>query len=73
MKPQIEAYKILKLEQTFFLLDPYDLFTMPALKIIGPGHIDKVSAESHKELKFKVDMKEYERLKAMGRGFPDND
>ncbi len=73
MKPDINDYKILYLEQTYFVLDPYDLFTMPCLKIVGRGHTDKISAERYRQLKLERDLKEYERLKALGRGFPDND
>lgn len=73
MKPDINAYKILYLEKTYFVLDPYDLYTMPCLKIVGHGHRDRIAAERYRQLKFDIDTKEYERLKALGRGFPDND
>jgi hypothetical protein len=73
MKPDINAYKILCLEQTYFVLDPYDLYAMPCLKITGGGHANKLAAEMYRKEKFNRDMKTYERLKELGRGFPDND
>lgn len=73
MKPDINAYKILSLERTYFVLDPYDLFTMPCVKINSPGFESLQKAESHKQCMFESDLKQYERLKEQGRGFPDND
>ncbi len=73
MIPKIEDYKILNFHQTYFVLDPYDLFTMPQLKIVGPGYISTASAREACESLFQMHMREYNRLKEMGRSFPDND
>lgn len=72
MKPELKDYKILKFNGTFFVLDPYDLFTMPALKITGKGYSTINDAKAFAEELYKMHLKEYERLKEMGRSFPDN-
>lgn len=73
MQPRLEDYKILRLEGTYFALTPYDLFTMPAMKIIGSGWLTLEGVRAHIETVHSRDMREYERLQAMGRSFPDND
>ena len=73
MQPRLEDYKILKLSGTYFILTPYDLLTMPAMKITGSGWLTLEGANAWIEVIWRNDVKEYERLKSMGRGFPDND
>jgi hypothetical protein len=73
MQPRLEDYKILKLEGTYFALTPYDLFTMPALKITGNGWLTLEGVRTCIQMTFESDTREYERLKARGRSFPDND
>ena len=73
MQPRIEDYKILRLEDIYFTLTPYDLFTMPAMKITGSGWLTLEGVRAHIEAVYSRDMREYEQLKAMGRSFPDND
>lgn len=73
MKPEIKDYKILYLHQTYFVLNPYDLYTMPALKIVGWGHRKIEDAQDYMADLYTSHMKEYDRLQAIGRSFPDND
>jgi len=73
MKPDIKDYKILYMHQTYFVLNPYDLFTMPALKIVGGGHQKIEDAKGYIEDLYTHHIKQYERLQKMGRSFPDND
>lgn len=73
MRPEIKDYKILYLHQLYFVLNPYDLFTMPALKIVGEGHKRIDDAKDHLADLYTAHMREYDRLQKMGRSFPDND
>jgi hypothetical protein len=73
MKPNINDYKILSQHQMYYVLDPYDLFAMPCLKICGVAHDTRQEAEAAIRERFDRDLKTYERLKALGRSFPDND
>ena len=73
MIPKPEDYKILKMFSRYFVLDPYDLFTMPALALPYRNFETYKEAQDEASLKFERDYSEYERLKARGRDFPDND
>ena len=73
MKPEIKDYKILYLHQTYFVLDPYDLYTMPCLKIVGWGHRKLEEAKNYRDDLYNRHIQEYERLQIIGRSFPDND
>jgi len=73
MKPDIKDYKILYMHQTYFVLNPYDLFAMPALEIVGGGHQEIEDAKVCMKDLYNHHMKQYERLQKMGRSFPDND
>jgi hypothetical protein len=73
MKPEISDYKILKFHNTYFVLNPYDLYAMPALQIVGSGFSNIEQAKSCAHELHKCHMREYERLQKMGRSFPDND
>ncbi|CAB4127791.1 hypothetical protein UFOVP98_39 [uncultured Caudovirales phage] len=73
MIPKIEDYKILYLQHMFFVLEPYDLYLYPVVQISGKGYDTKDEAEQRRQELFKFDMNEYERLKKLGRSFPDND
>ena len=73
MKPEIKEYKILYLNGAYFVLDPYDLHAMPCLKISGQGFHDLKNAIEKKIKLFETHENQYERLKSLGRSFPDND
>jgi hypothetical protein len=73
MQPNINDYKILYLHQTYFVLNPYDLFTMPALKIVGFGHRKIEQAQDYIFNLYTSHLREYDRLMKLGRSFPDND
>ncbi len=73
MKPELNDFKILNMFQTYFVLDPFDLYVMPAFKIVSKGYQDIKEAENHRQRIFEKAVAEYEYLKKLGRGFPDND
>lgn len=73
MKPTIEDYKILSFSGKYYVLTPYDLHAMPALRIVGPAFDTRQEAASHSIKVFESDTSEFNRLLAMGRSFPDND
>jgi hypothetical protein len=73
MQPDIKDYKILNLHLTYFVLDPYDLHAMPALKIVGRGHSKIENAQDYIADLYTSHLREYDRLRKLGRDFPDND
>ncbi len=73
MKPDIKDYKILNLNQTYFVLDPYDLYIMPCVSLAGRGYQEIEDAKRYREFLYESHIEQYERLQKMGRSFPDND
>jgi|GEM_PF-2860572 hypothetical protein len=73
MRPEINDYKILYQASKYYVLNPYDLYAMPCLKISGKGWETRKDAEIAIEDHYERDLKTYERLKDLGRSFPDND
>ena len=76
MKPEKPEYKIANMGHgtgEWCVLSPYDLFTMPNLCKVGLSKKSKSEALLELERIYELDMQTYERLKKMGRSFPDND
>lgn len=73
MRPELEHYKILYIHQTYFVMSPFDLYASPCMKIVGWGFRKLDEAKEYMNQLWKNNYQEYERLKAMGRSFPDND
>ena len=73
MKPKLDDYKIMYMEQIYFVLTPYDLFGRGCMRISGGGNITYKDAEEKRNIICNLDIQEYERLKRLGRSFPDND
>lgn len=73
MTPNIDEYKILSMDGLYYALTPYDLFAMPALKISSKGFQTKAEAQERIQFLFDLDLDDYERLRKIGRCFPDND
>ncbi len=73
MIPKLEDYKILYMHHRYFVLNPYDLFSMPAMTLFISSFDNPYLAQQYLDEMFRQDYREYERLKARGRDFPDND
>lgn len=73
MEPDLKDYKILYMNGAYMVLDPYDLYCMPCVKIYGGAFHDLKYALQTRVKLFEAHNIEYERLKLLGRSFPDND
>jgi hypothetical protein len=72
MKPELGKYEILSFQGMYYVLSPYDLMARPALKIVGCAYDTYIEAFAHLRNVCASDLKTYERLKSLGRSFPDN-
>ncbi len=73
MKPSIDDYRIIYFSGKYFVATPYDLMSMQEMILTGPSHGSYTEAKMHLSDVFDTDLKTYERLKVLGRSFPDND
>lgn len=73
MKPDTDGYSIQKDHAMFYVASKYDLMHLNQWHRCSPNYDTSDEAYYHLQQKFLNDTAEYERLKKMGRGFPDND
>ena len=73
MKPETDGYSIQKDGHMFYVASKYDLMHFNEWHRCSPNYDTSDEAYYHLNQKMIDDTAEYERLKARGRGFPDND
>jgi len=73
MKPNLNDYKIAYMKGKYIVFTPYDLMLMPILRQARDEVDTKKEAIEQMHRVYEDDLKEFMRLKEMGRSFPDND
>ena len=74
MKPESSGYQITEQSGKYYVEHKYDLMTgSRKWHRINLAFDTESDAGSHLEKVFQNHLKSYERLRKLGRGFPDND
>lgn len=73
MQPTIDGYSIQKEGAMHYVASKYDLMHLNQWHRCSPNYDTADEAYYHLQQKIIDDCAEYERLKARGRSFPDND
>ncbi|MGE4118962.1 MAG: hypothetical protein AB7F29_13900 [Candidatus Nitrosocosmicus sp.] len=73
MQPTLENYRVISVDDGYKIQHKYDLFTgfnWHTVNVLFKNHKD---AFNHMLKVYEIHLHEYERLKEMGKSFPDND